>query len=117
MNRSKKVVSCDVPSFAQVWLHLLYYHTLRQSLRSWSGFIFAKIWYGVQDIFRFQINSYPKFDTEFVRFVGHILCKCAAGLVGNNCSSTVIFSSGLLQTIQFSTNLSQTAEIKANLFV
>ena len=35
-------------------------------------------------------------------------------LVGNNCSSTVIFSSGLLQTIQLSTNLSQTTEIKAN---
>ena len=38
-------------------------------------------------------------------------------LVGNNCSSTVIFFPCLWQTIQFSTNLSQTAEIKENLFV
>ena len=82
MARSVEIKKLSVVTFLPLPKHgstNFYDYTLRQPLRSWSGFIFAKIWYGVQDIFRFQNNSYPKFDSEFVRFVGHILCKSAAG--------------------------------------
>ena len=94
MSRSKKSVRCYVSSFAQVWLHSLYCNTLRQSLCSWSGFIFAKIYYIAFGIYLNSTSITSQLDTEFVLFVGHMsnCINLQQALVANNCSSTAIFS-------------------------
>ena len=90
----KKIVSCNVPSFAQVWLHYFYYRTLRQSLCSWSGFIFAKIWYGVLHL-NFSSTASQNLIPNFFGLLAIYCINLQQALVGNNCLFTLIFCSSL----------------------